>query len=84
MEFETETKYWRNVLFRVLDVLKYLCERGLATRGKDESIGSVHNGNYLGIIELCNYDPFLQKHSDTYGNKGKGAASYFLIVFAWN
>ena len=61
----------------MLDVLKFLCEHGLAIRGKDESIGSVHNGNYLGIIKLlCKYDPFLQKHIDTYGNKGKGTTSY--------
>ena len=74
VEFETETKYWRNVPFCVLDVLKFLCELGLAIRGKDESIGSVHNGNYLGII--CKYDPFLRKHTDTYGNRGKGTTSY--------
>ena len=55
----------------------FLCERGLAIRGKDETIGSVHNGNFLGIVELLSlYDPFLKRHLDTYGNKGKGTTSY--------
>ena len=51
-ELEREITYWRAVLMRVLDVLKFLCERGLAIRGKDETTGSVHNGNFLGIMEL--------------------------------
>ena len=51
-ELEREITNWRAVLMRVLDVLKFLCERGLAIRGKDETIGSVHNGNFLGIMEL--------------------------------
>ena len=76
-ELEREIRYWRAVLMRVLDVLKFLCERGLAIRGKDETIGSVHNGNLLGITELLSlYDPFLKRHLDTYGNKGKGTTSY--------
>ena len=76
-ELEREITYWRAVLMRVLDVLKFLCERGLAIRGKDETIGSVHNGNFLGIMELLSlYDPFLKRHLDTYGNKGKGTTSY--------
>ena len=76
-ELEREITYWRAVLMRVLDVLKFLCERGLAIRGKDETIGSVHNGNFLGIIELLSlYDLFLKRHLDTYVNKGKGTTSY--------
>ena len=40
-----------------------------------------YNGNYLGIIELfCKYDPFLQKHIDTYGNEGKGTTSYLSHI----
>lgn len=49
----------------------------LAFLGKDEHIGSAHNGNYLGIVELlAEYDPFLAQHIQKYGNQGKGHASY--------
>ena len=51
-QYETECRYWQTVLKRCVDVLKLLCKRGLSIRGKDERIGSVHNGNYLGIPEL--------------------------------
>ena len=46
-EMETERKYWREVLSRVVDVLKLICERGSPVRGKDETLESVHNGNYM-------------------------------------
>ena len=41
-EMETERKYWREVLTRVVDVLKLICECGSPVRGKDEALGSVH------------------------------------------
>ena len=76
-EMETERKYWREVLTRVVDVRKLICEGGSPVRGKDETLGSVHNGNYLGIMELVSkYDPFLARHLDKYGNKGSGSTSY--------
>lgn len=66
-------QYWRDVLDRVVSVIKFLAKRGLAFRGSNEVFGSEFNGNYLGIIELlAQYDPFLAKHIENYGNKGKG------------
>ena len=61
----------------MVDVLKLICECGSPDRGKDETLGSVHNGNYLGIMELLSkYNPFLARHLDKYGNKGSGSTSY--------
>ncbi|XP_076812876.1 zinc finger MYM-type protein 1-like [Clavelina lepadiformis] len=52
-------------------------KRGLAIRGADEIIGSPHNGNYLGIIELlAEYDTLLASHIRKYANCGKGHISY--------
>ncbi len=43
-------EYWKDVLRRVVAVIKFLGERGLAFRGNDELLGLPHNGNYLGIL----------------------------------
>ena len=43
----------------------------------EKIIGFVHNGNYLGILELLSkYDSFLDRHIEKYGNKGSGCTSY--------
>ena len=42
-----------------------LAERGLPFQGSNCHIGDVHNGNFLGLIELlARYDPLLQDHVD--------------------
>ena len=70
-QLENETRYWRDVLRRTIDVITFICERGLAFRGSDQDIGSNHNGNYLGILELLSkYDPFLSTHIEKYSYKG--------------
>jgi len=54
-------------------VLKFACERGLALRGDDESIGSPHTGNYFGMLELmAEYDDFFIQHIQDYANCGSG------------
>lgn len=76
-DFQSENQYWKNVLRRVVSVIKYLARRGLSFRGSDTKLGSSANGNFLGCLELlAEYDPFLAKHLEQYGNKGKGTTSY--------
>lgn len=70
-------KYWREVLRRVVAVIKFLSVRGLAFRGDNELLGSSSNGNYLGLMELiAEFDPFLKEHLEKYGQKGRGTTSY--------
>jgi hypothetical protein len=77
IQFETEQNYWRNVLQRVVAVVRFLCARGLPFRGDNEIIGSQKNGTYLGILELISeFDPFLKEHIRLHGNAGKGNPSY--------
>ena len=46
-------------------------------RGDDQVIGSKHNGNFLGIVELiAQFDPFLDNHLKEYGNAGRGTPLY--------
>ena len=77
-QIEEERHYWRRILKRLIDVLKFLAIHGLALRGTDEIIGSVHNGNYLGVIELlAKYDGLLASHVSNHANGGKGHVFYF-------
>ena len=70
-------KYWSELLRHVVAVTAFLAERGLAFRGSDEIIGSKHNGNFLGIMELiAQFDPFLMGHLKESGNPGSGKQSY--------
>lgn len=74
---KSETKYWTEVLKRVISVIRFLTERGLPIRGKDEIFGSPKNGNYLGLLELlADYDAFMKDHIKNYADKGRGNASY--------
>ncbi|XP_068200803.1 uncharacterized protein [Palaemon carinicauda] len=83
LQYESDCEYWQAVLRWCVDVLKLLCERGLALRGKDEVIGSAHNGNYLGILELLSiYDSFLAAHIKKHANKGSGHTSYLSHVIS--
>ena len=62
-----EISYWKKVLRRVVAVIKFLVERGLPLRGDNETLGSPHNGNFMGILELLSqFDPFLQDHLQTW------------------
>lgn len=84
-QHQLELQYWRDVLQRVVSIIKFLAERGLAFRGSNEVFGSASNGNYLGIMELlAEYDPFLANHIKNYGNKGKGIVFFALIAFSRN
>ncbi|GAB0098330.1 zinc finger MYM-type protein 1-like [Sergentomyia squamirostris] len=73
-----DTKIYNiEVLKRVVEVIKYLGERGYAFHGDDAIIGSPHNGNFLGIIELISkFDPFLAEHLAKHANKGRGHVNY--------
>lgn len=77
LQLNKEVIYWRNVLHRVVEVIKSLAMRNLPFWGSDESFGSPHNGNFLMMIEtLAIFDPFLEEHIKKFGNPGKGRTSY--------
>ena len=76
-QLEGEKRYWREVLKRVIAVIQFLSERGLAFRGDNELLGSPHNGNFLGMLEVISkFDPFLAEHISKYGQRGRGIVSY--------
>lgn len=81
IQMDTEAKYWKDVLIRVVAVVKSLCLRGLSFRGAEDKFGSVHGGNFIMSLELiAEFDPFLAKHISDYANKGKGSTSYLSFA----
>ena len=76
-EVDRIEQYWHSVLKRLVSLLKFACEQGLALRGDNETFGSPNNGNYLGILELlAEYDDFLRQHIQNHGNPGRGHTNY--------
>jgi hypothetical protein len=80
IQFNSDRQYWKEVLKRIIVVIKFLSSRELPLRGDNQPIGSVRNKNYLGIMELLSqFDPFLCEHIKKYGNAGKGILSYLSV-----
>ncbi|KAF0694297.1 zinc finger MYM-type protein 1-like, partial [Aphis craccivora] len=80
-EMYSKISYWTQVLRRVVSTITFLAERGLSFRGNNSEFGSVHNGNYMGCLELiAQFDPFLCEHIAKYGNKGRGNVSYLSSI----
>lgn len=72
-----EMNYWKSVLYRVVEVIKFLGTKGLPFRGNNEQFNKNNNGNFLGTLELlAKFDPFIAQHIEKYGNGGKGTQSY--------
>ena len=80
--FQTEAVKWYNVLKRIIDVILFLGERGLAFSGSSHRIGDHNNGNFLGLIELLSrWDPILQEHVQKvkeYQGKGERLQVHYL------
>ncbi|XP_065664704.1 uncharacterized protein LOC136086337 [Hydra vulgaris] len=77
---EDVKSYWRNIIKRLVSVITFICERGLALRGKNEIVGSSKNGNYLGILELfAEYDNFLKQHIENHANRGSHIDQLTLV-----
>ncbi len=80
-QIKDKMAYWKNVLKRVVAVIKKLSSRGLALRGHDEKFGSVHNGNFMMCLELlAEFDPFIATHMAFHRNPGKGHVSYLSFT----
>ena len=60
-----QAKHWQQVFKRLVAIVQFLAEKNLAFRGTNEDVRneSVHNGNFLGLVELVGkFDPVLDTH----------------------
>lgn len=63
-----------------MEVITFIAEQGLAFWGQNETLGSPHNGNNLGILELIlKFDRFLCQHLEEFGEMGRGNVSYLSV-----
>ncbi|GFX73273.1 zinc finger MYM-type protein 1 [Trichonephila clavipes] len=61
-QLRKDTKYYHNVLKRVIMVLKYLAIR---VRGTEEVFGSPRNGNFIGALELpAEFEQFIREQQE--------------------
>lgn len=69
------------MLKKVVSIIRFLAERGLAFRGDNEIIGSPNNGYYLGLLKLISkYDPFIAQHIHKHANRACGHVNYLSLT----
>ena len=62
-QINRDEEHWRNVLLRIIAVVKTLGKNNLAFHGKNERIYQQANGNFLSLIEMIvEFDPIMQEH----------------------
>ncbi|XP_022023705.1 zinc finger MYM-type protein 1-like [Helianthus annuus] len=62
-QFKKEADYWKQVLFRIIALIKFLVKHNLAFRGNKEKLYEKGNGNFLGLVEMLEeFDPVIKEH----------------------
>ncbi|XP_052626466.1 uncharacterized protein LOC128133303 [Lactuca sativa] len=58
-----DTEHWKEVMVRIIFVVKCLAKNNLAFRGTNEKIYENSNGNFLSVIEsIAEWDPVMKEH----------------------
>lgn len=60
---QCEATKWKALLLRILHTILFLSSRCLTFQGETTQIEDVHNGNFLGIMEVFGkYDEVTREH----------------------
>ena len=82
-QMQSEIEKNRLLLERLLDVTLHLASRNRAFRGNTVDLDDVHNGNFLGTLELlARYDHILHDHLEMIRQHKKGTrlTHYHTII----
>jgi hypothetical protein len=62
-QINREKEYWKEVLVRIIDAVKYLARTNQAFRGDNEKIYDENNGNFCQLIQaFVEFDPVMKEH----------------------
>lgn len=62
-QFQTKEEKTKIILERLLNMTLHFTSRNLAFRDKTANLDDIHNGKFIGTLELLShYDPLLHKH----------------------
>ncbi|XP_021991445.1 zinc finger MYM-type protein 5-like [Helianthus annuus] len=62
-QFKKERDYWKKVILRIIQLVKFLAKHGLAFRGPNEKLYKKGNGNFLGLVEILEeFDPIMKEY----------------------
>ncbi|XP_042415429.1 zinc finger MYM-type protein 1-like [Zingiber officinale] len=63
LQINKERQHWRQVLTRIISIVKTLAKNTLAFRGDDEKLYVENNGLFLQMIEMvAEFDPVMEEH----------------------
>ncbi|XP_022889113.1 zinc finger MYM-type protein 1-like [Olea europaea var. sylvestris] len=69
-QINKDREHWRQVLLRIISVVRTLVENNLAFRGDNEKIYQENNGIFLNLIQIiAEFDPVMQEHIRRIQNK---------------